>query len=640
MLKVSRYAPWTATDSLHLYNMDRWSAGYFGVTPEGDVAALDPKTGHQVSLPAIITALREQGLSLPVLVRFPHILHDRVHSLVDSFQRAIALENYHGRFTPVYPIKVNQQFGVVREIVRGQKAALDGHMGLEAGSKPELLAVLALSEPGRSTIVCNGYKDRDYIRLALVGQRLGHKVFLVLEKSSELNDVLSVARELGVKPRIGVRARLSTIGKGNWQDTGGPKSKFGLSASEILHTVEQLRQHKVLDSFQLLHFHLGSQIANIQDIQVGLREAARFYSELRLLGVPIEVVDVGGGLGVDYEGTASRSTCSINYSLDEYAKRVVHAFRDAALANDLPQPDIISESGRAMTAHHAVLLTNVIGVERPREDEVSAPDPDSPLLLHDIWRNYQTLDDRARSLVEIHHDLVTYSTEINQAFALGQVNLAQRADGEQVLRATALSLMKRLNPARRPHRVILDELNEQMADRVFANFSLFQSLPDAWGVDQVFPVVPLQNLEQQPLRRAVVRDITCDSDGRIDHYVDDEGVESTLPCPPLDTDSGLLGFFLVGAYQEILGDLHNLFGDTNSVDVLLDEEGKMELHNMQHGDSVRRVLSFVNFDPDTLLQALEDQVSASGLDEAASRDFMQWLREGMDDSTYLDHGDP
>lgn len=629
---------WTAQDSLQLYNIDRWGAGYFNVSAAGDVEVCDPGTGQAVSLPAVIAALREHNLSLPVLVRFPHILHDRVRSLVSSFRKVIEAEQYEGSFTPVYPIKVNQQFGVVREIVRGQQLALDGHMGLEAGSKPELLAVLALSEPGRSTIVCNGYKDRDYIRLALIGQRLGHRVYLVLEKRTELEEVLAVARELGVQPRIGIRARLATIGTGNWQDTGGPKSKFGLSASEILHTVERLRECNALESFQLLHFHLGSQIANIQDIQVGLREAARFYAELRLLGVPITVADVGGGLGVDYEGTASRSTCSINYSIDEYAKRVVHAFRDAALAHDLPQPDIISESGRAMTAHHAMLLTNVIGVERVEAGNIEAPAEDSPLLLHNIWASYQGLAERRRGLTEVHHDLVALSHDINQSFATGQITLAQRAEGEQVLKAMALELMRRLDPGRRPHRAILDELNEQMADKVFANFSLFQSLPDAWGVDQIFPVLPLQNLHREPSRRSVIRDITCDSDGRIDQYVDGEGVEATLPTPPLSAPHDILGFFLVGAYQEILGDLHNLFGDTHSVDVILEEDDGFQLTNCQQGDSVRRVLSYVNFDPDRLLDALKAQVDNSSLEASERQDLLQWLQAGMDDDTYLDHG--
>ncbi len=626
---------WTSRDSAQLYNIARWGDGYFEVAADGDAVVRDPASGHGVSFPEIHAQLHEKGLQLPVLVRFPHILHHRVKTLVDSFADAIADDVYQGQFTPIYPIKVNQQYRVVKELMAGQKQVLDGHTGLEAGSKPELMAVLAVATPGKSTIVCNGYKDRDYIRLALVGQRLGHRVYIVLEKSTELLEVLAIARELGVTPRIGVRARLSTIGKGNWQDTGGPKSKFGLSASEILHTIALLDQHGQREAFQLLHFHLGSQIANIQDIQVGLREAARFYAELRLMGLPIDTVDVGGGLGVDYEGTASRSSCSINYSMGEYAKRVVRAFSEAAAMHDLPHPEIFSESGRAMTAHHAVLMTNIIGIERQEVHELVPPGDDSQPMTHNIWQNYQTGLDRERSLIEIHHDLVAFTSDVNQAFTQGQLSLSERANNEQVLRATAYHLMKRLNPSKKPHRVILDELNEQMADKLFGNFSLFQSLPDVWGVEQIFPIIPLHHLDQEPTRRGVIRDITCDSDGRIDRYVDGEGLEATLPYPPMEAKGSLLGFFLVGAYQEILGDLHNLFGDTNAADVIFDEHGNATVSHWQRGDTVNKVLEFVNFDPKVLLDSFEQQVTASELTEREHQAFMTWLRDGLEDTTYL-----
>ncbi|MFY0663972.1 MAG: biosynthetic arginine decarboxylase [Natronospirillum sp.] len=627
---------WTAQDSVALYNVNRWGAGYFDIAENGDVTVKDPDSSSTVSFTRILELVQEKGLELPVLIRFPHILHHRVANLVGSFARAIESEEYEGHFMPIYPIKVNQQRHVVEEIVEGQKRVLDGRIGLEAGSKPELLAVLAVAEPGKSTIVCNGYKDKDYIRLALVGERLGHKVYIVLEKSSELIDVLSIAEELGVEPRIGVRARLSTVGKGNWQDTGGYKSKFGLSASEILRTIEILRSRDKVAAFQLLHFHLGSQIANIQDIQVGLREAARFYTELCTLGMPINVVDVGGGLGVDYEGTASRNVCSMNYSMDEYAKKVVHAFREAAIQNDLPHPDVFSESGRAVTAHHAVLMTNVIGIERNAVHDLETPDPDSLPLLLDIWQNYCDALARERSLIEVHHDLVAFTQDINQAFTHGQLSLTERSQCEQIMRATAFHLMKTLNPAKRPQRLIIDELNEQMADKVFANFSLFQSLPDAWGIKQIFPIIPLKDLNQEPTRRGVIRDITCDSDGRIDHYVDGEGIETTLPYPPMEMANSLLGFFLVGAYQEILGDLHNLFGDTDAVNVVFNDAGEAELSHWQRGDTVSKVLQFVNFDPQLLLNALEKQVKQSDLTVKEHDEFMLWMSNGLNDTTYLD----
>ncbi|QEW06004.1 biosynthetic arginine decarboxylase [Nitrincola iocasae] len=629
-------ADWNASDSLALYNVSRWGAGYFGISEQGDVTVRDTLSGAEVSFADILQMIQARGLELPVLIRFPHILHHRVASLVDSFARAIENEEYQGRFISVYPIKVNQQREVVEAIVAGQRQVLAGNTGLEAGSKPELLAVLAMSEPGKSTVICNGYKDEDYIRLALTGERLGHKVYIVLEKSSELNDVLRVAAELKVQPRIGVRARLSTVGKGNWQDSGGLKSKFGLSASEILKTIEILRSHDQVQAFQLLHFHLGSQIANIQDIQVGLREAACFYAQLRLMGMPVEVADVGGGLGIDYEGTASRSICSMNYTLDEYAKRVVQAFKEVALEHDLPQPHLISESGRAVTAHHAVLVTNVIGIERQEVHSLAEPEALDHLLLQRIWQNYQDALGRERSLSEVYHDLVTHNQDLNHAFTHGDLSLVDRASGEQMMRATALYLMQRLNPAKRHHSAILDELNEQMADKLFANFSLFQSLPDVWGINQIFPILPLRDLDKYPSRRGVIRDITCDSDGRIDQYVDGEGLETTLPYPPMEVANSLLGFFLVGAYQEILGDLHNLFGDTDAANVEFNQTGSVEVSHMQRGDTVAKVLQYVNFNPEKLLESLNRQVAASDLSAADKKQTIRELRMGMDDTTYLE----
>lgn len=627
---------WSIQDSLDLYNVPRWGAGYFGINAAGDVTIRDPHSQAITSFAELLPLIQNQGLELPLLLRFPHILKHRVAALVHSFQRAIAQENYSAPFTPIYPIKVNQQREVVHAIMQGQRQVLNGLTGLEAGSKPELLAVLALSTPGQSVIVCNGYKDAEYIQLALMGERLGHRVYIVLEKSSELGEVLRQAKALKVQPRIGVRARLASVGKGHWQDSGGAKSKFGLSASEILKTVEILQEAGQSQAFQLLHFHLGSQIANIQDIQVGLREAACFYAQLRLLGMPIEVADVGGGLGVDYEGTASRNPCSVNYTLDEYAKRVVQAFHQVALEHDLPSPQLFSESGRAVTAHHAVLMTNVIGVERQQVHSLVPPDAQSHPLLNRIWQNYQDAVGRERSLSEVYHDWVTFNQDLNQVFTHGHLSLAERAQGEQLLRATSLHLMKTLNPARTPQRQILDELNEQMADKVFVNFSLFQSLPDAWGIDQVFPILPLRHLQQAPSRRVVLRDLTCDSDGRIDHYVDGEGIESTLPCPPLDSANALLGFFMVGAYQEILGDLHNLFGDTDAVNVEFNAQGEAYLAQMQRGDTVAGVLSAVNYNADALLQALHHQIKQSRLNAAEQDLCERAFQHLLQDTTYLD----
>ncbi|WP_327124842.1 biosynthetic arginine decarboxylase [Nitrincola sp. A-D6] len=397
-----------------------------------------------------------------------------------------------------------------------------------------------------------------------------------------------------------------------------------------------MRSHDQVQAFQLLHFHLGSQIANIQDIQVGLREAACFYAQLRLMGMPVEVADVGGGLGIDYEGTASRSICSMNYTLDEYAKRVVQAFKEVSLEHDLPQPHLISESGRAVTAHHAVLVTNVIGIERQVVHSLTEPEAQDHQLLQRIWQNYQDALGRDRSLSEVYHDLVTHNQDLNHAFTHGDLSLIDRASGEQMMRATALYLMQRLNPAKRHHSAILDELNEQMADKLFANFSLFQSLPDVWGINQIFPILPLRDLDKYPSRRGVIRDITCDSDGRIDQYVDGEGLETTLPYPPMEVANSLLGFFLVGAYQEILGDLHNLFGDTDAANVEFNPAGGVDVNHMQRGDTVAKVLQYVNFNPEKLLESLNRQVAASNLSAADKRQTIRELRMGMDDTTYLE----
>ncbi|MGO2503551.1 MAG: biosynthetic arginine decarboxylase, partial [Cobetia marina] len=534
------------------------------------------------------------------------------------------------------PIKVNQQRRVVEELLATSERSR-GRVGLEAGSKPELLAVLALSDNGPSVIVCNGYKDREYVRLALMGEKLGHRVHLVVEKASELELVLEEAERLGVRPRIGLRARLATIGKGNWQNTGGEKSKFGLTASQIVALVERLRDVDALDCLKLVHFHLGSQIADISDIQRGLAECARFYQGLHEAGAGVEIVDVGGGLGVDYEGTRSESACSLNYSMREYADYVVGAFHAVCEAHDLPHPHIISESGRALTAHHAVLVTDVIGEERvdlplptPREDD---------LQIAALWTQAARLEGalEPRELVEIYHAVVHAQHQVQERFVMGLASIAIRAEAEAIYTNVCRSLAGRLDARQRSHRAVLDELNEKLADKLFVNFSLFQSLPDIWGIEQIFPILPLTGLDRAPTRRGVIQDITCDSDGRIDTYVDDQGLDATLPLPEWHAEEEkLLGFFMVGAYQEILGDLHNLFGDTDSVDASLDDEGQWQLSHAIQGDSVAQVLRYVNFDPDQLAARLARQLKSSNLNALEQADLLEDLKAGLEGYTYLE----
>ncbi|SFD88047.1 arginine decarboxylase [Thiohalospira halophila DSM 15071] len=627
---------WTPAAARRLYNLPRWSGGYFDVGEAGDLAIrpCGPE-GPTLDWRELAAGIREQGLHWPVLIRFADILRDRVRRLTGAFATACEQEGYGAAHTAVYPIKVNQQRSVVETIRDADPEAV----GLEAGSKPELMAVLGLSRPG-GTVICNGYKDREYIRLALAGRRMGLAVYIVVEKLSELDLVLEEAERMGQEPLLGVRVRLASIGAGKWQNTGGDKSKFGLSASQVLAVAERLRAAGRADCLRLMHFHLGSQIPNIRDIQRGLREGARYYAELRRMGLPVETVDVGGGLGVDYEGTRSRSACSINYTLQEYANNVVRAFAEMASEAGLPCPHLITESGRAMTAHHAVLVTNVIDTERVTDEgEVAEPDAEAPRIVRDLWEGLNQLraGDDARSPLEAHHDASHWLAEAQQMYVHGVLDLDRRAEAERLFYATAAAVRQRLQPTARSQREVLDDLNERLADKYFLNFSLFQSLPDVWAIDQIFPVMPLQRLDERPDRRGIIEDITCDSDGRIDAYVDGDGLEASLPLhAPGEGEEYLLGFFMVGAYQEILGDMHNLFGDTDSVTVELDGEGGYRLGSAERGDTVDSVLRYVRFDPAGLLAACRETLAASGLDAEAQATCLDELAAGLRGYTYLE----
>ncbi|MDN3516754.1 biosynthetic arginine decarboxylase [Aquisalimonas lutea] len=622
---------WTIQQARELYNTAHWGSGYFDIDDGGHVVVHPRGTSHGpgIDLAGLADQVQAAGLSLPVLVRFVDILHDRVERLCDAFRSAMDADAYQGRYTAVYPIKVNQQRRVVEEILaRGGE-----RVGLEAGSKPELMAVLALAPPG-GTVICNGYKDREYVRLALLGQQLGLDVRIVLEKHSEVELVLAEARRLGLTPRLGMRVRLASIGAGKWQNTGGEKSKFGLSASQALAVVERLREAGMSHAMELLHFHLGSQIPNVRDIRRGLREAARYYAELRAMGIPVTTVDVGGGLGVDYEGTRSRNFCSMNYSLSEYAGNVVHALTEICTEHDLPHPDIISESGRALTAHHAVLLTNVIDRDRLEPTQADAPGADAPQILRDLWRSLD--GGSGRSPVERYHDAVNGLQEAQAMYTHGVLNLQQRARAEELYTAICREVRGQLDPAVRNHREVLDDLNEKLADKLFCNLSIFQSMPDVWAIDQIFPVLPLSGLDRRPTARAVLQDLTCDSDGSVHYYVDGQGVESTLPLPPFRPGEPYrLGIFLVGAYQEILGDMHNLFGDTAAINVHREGDG-YRLSDPVPGDTVADVLRYVHFDRDRLMTAYRERVAAAGLDAAQRQECLTLLEAGLAGYTYLE----
>ncbi len=626
---------WSIAQSRALYNIEYWGEGYFDINEQGHVLVFPQgREGAAVDLYALSRELQAQALNLPVLVRFTDILQHRIKKLYQAFALAMQQENYQASYTAVYPIKVNQQKHVVEEMLAQERRNGQG-IGLEAGSKPELMAVLGLSPPG-GILVCNGYKDREFIRLALIGQKLGLQPFLVVEKSQELNLIIEESQALGVRPNVGVRIRLASLGTGKWQNTGGEKAKFGLSSAQVLRVLEQLRQVGMLDCLRLMHFHMGSQIANIRDIQRGLAEAARYYVQLRSLGAPLSHVDVGGGLGVDYEGTQSRSDCSTNYSLQEYANNVVYVFAEICATHNLPQPHLLTEAGRAMTAHHAVLLTHVTDVElAPDAIEPLPAKADEPVLIRNLWEGLQGLNQRA--LLEIYHDADYWLSEAQGLFNHGLFDLPQRARAEEIYVAICRRVQTLLQPQYRSHRAILDALHDKLADKYFCNFSLFQSAPDAWAIDQIFPIMPLHRLDTHPERRAKLQDLTCDSDGQFEHYVDAEGVETSLPVHALRPgENYLLGIFLVGAYQEILGDMHNLFGDTHAVNVELQDDGSYQLIAPEWGDTVEDMLRYVHFDVEDLRNNYRQHLANSGLSAAEQTIFRAELEAGLKGYTYLE----
>ncbi len=619
---------WSIEQSKALYNIQCWSEGYFDINSTGEMCLGTASSPAPLSLYQLVKTLQDKGLSLPLLLRFPHILQDRVQRLHQAFEQAMRSEQYHADYIPVYPIKVNQQHQVIDAILHS------GKTGLEAGSKPELLAVLSLAKTG-SIVICNGYKDSAYIRLALIAQGMGIQTHLVIEKASELKLIIQEAKKLGIRPLLGVRVKLASTAKGKWQDSGGDKSKFGLNASQILAIVEVIKAAGLVDCLQLMHFHIGSQIPNIRDIQKGLYEAGRYYAELRSLGMPIGLVDVGGGLGIDYEGLRSRRSCSINYDIQEYANNVIHEFKEVCLKYDLPQPDIITETGRAITAHHAVLITDIIDAEMISHETEPAKAQD-PEIIRDLWGQLNHLN--KDNATEAYHNATYWLSEIHFMFAHGLINLKQRAHAEQLYYAICSQVRDLLkNHAHaRIYRELFDDLNEKLSDKYFANFSLFRSVPDAWAIDQLFPIMPLQRLDEYPERRATLQDLTCDSDGQFKQYISENGIDANLPVHPLnDGEAYLMGVFLIGAYQEILGDMHNLFGEVNSVNIHFREDGQYELKKVIQGDSVSDVLNAVNFNTKHVLNIYQQKLNDSQLDADTQAYYLHILESGLESATYL-----
>ena len=627
---------WTIEDSKELYNINGWGTSYFTINNKGNICVSPLKDGAQADLREIIDELQLRDISTPVLLRFPDILDNRIEKTASCFKVASEEYNYKGESYIIYPIKVNQMQPVVEEIIsHGRKF----NLGLEAGSKPELHAVIAVQCHSDSLIICNGYKDQAYIELALLAQKMGKRIFIVVEKLNEIDIIAKAAKKLGVQPNLGIRIKLASSGSGKWEESGGDASKFGLTASELLRALTKLDDLGMHECVKLIHFHIGSQITKIRRIQTALREAAQFYINLHKMGYPVEYVDCGGGLGVDYDGTrSSNSESSVNYSIQEYVNDCLYTFVDAADKNDLPHPNLITESGRSLSAHHSVLVIDVLETASPPEmpEAFEAKETDHQLVrdLYDIWCNIDS-----RSLLEDWHDAEQIREEALNLFSMGMVDLRTRAEIE----AMYWSVCREVYTLTKTLKHVPEELrsiNKLLADKYFCNFSLFQSLPDTWAIDQLFPVVPLQRLDERPTRQATLQDITCDSDGKMAHFVTGSHTSSTLPVHPLKKgDSYYLGIFLVGAYQEILGDMHNLFGDTNAVHISM-KDGTYHIDQIFDGETVEEVLDYVQYNPKKLVRQLEIWVTKSvkqgriSLEEG--KEFLSNYRSGLYGYTYLE----
>lgn len=627
--------PWTVRDSRELYNVGAWGAGFFEINDRGHVEArIRLESDGRIDLPELVDDLRQRGLRCPMLIRFSDILAARVRGLCAAFDHAIGEYGYRGRYRGVYPIKVNQQRHVVEEIV--EYGSTHG-IGLEAGSKPELLIALAVLETPDALIVCNGYKDRAYIETALLAQRLGRRPVIVVDRFSELELIIRTSRALGVRPHIGVRARLSTKGAGRWVESTGDRSKFGLTAVEIVQAVGILREAEMLDCLELLHFHIGSQITAIRAHKDALREAGRIFVGLYDMGATPKFVDVGGGLGVDYDGSQTNFHSSMNYSMQEYANDVVASIQEACDSRDVPHPDIVTEAGRAMVAHHSVLVFDVLGVN----EMVSGAVPETagenePKVVQDLSEIAGSIS--SKNVLEAYHDAIQIREEATTLFSLGYLDLPARARVESLFRACCERILRIVRDL--PYvPEELEPLERAFADTYYGNFSVFQSAPDHWAVKQLFPVMPLQRLDEKPTRRAILADLTCDSDGKIDRFIDVRDVKDVLELHALNGRPYYIGVFLVGAYQEILGDLHNLFGDTDAVHVRLGEDQKYVVEHVVEGDDVGDVLRYVQYDKATLIEKVRRTIEMAmrsgriGLEDSAR--LRRYYEAGLSEYTYL-----
>ena len=628
---------WSVDQAAELYQIEGWGSGYFRINQSGNVETVADGV-NSIDLKGLCEQLAQQDIHPPLLLRFSDILNSRMEQLYRRFSIACAEAGYEGRYYGVYPIKVNQQYQVVEEIIEfgGQY-----NWGLEAGSKPELHATLAMLEDVEGLIICNGYKDREYIELAMLGLKMGKQVFIVVEKPNELELIIDSAQRHNVQPLIGLRCKLATSSNGLWDDSGGDMSKFGLSAAEVLEATDRLKQVNMLEALKLLHFHIGSQVPQIRNIKEAIQEAARFFVEVRKLGAPIDYMDVGGGLGVNYDGSISSSISSVDYSLQEYANDIVWSMKQVCEEEGLAHPHIISESGRALVAHHAILIVDVLAVTSPTAEQHSkAPDKHSIVQLQRLWQTLEELDHS--SAREALHDAIALREDVYKLFNLGHASLVDRASADEMYWQVVSQVMQYLDKAEL--KKSFPKLSLQISDRYFCNFSVFQSLPDSWAINQVFPVMPIQRLNEEPDRNGFLVDITCDSDGKLQQFPLANGISDTLPMHSVSQDEQyLLGIFLTGAYQEILGDLHNLFGDTHAVHIRLDGD-TYELEQIVEGESVADVLDYVQFHETVLIDRMRRQIqqarSEHKLTAKEANAFLRFYQLGLKGYTYLEEDVP
>ena len=628
---------WRIEDSAELYSISGWGVNYFHINDKGHVVVTPCKDNVEVDIREVMDELEKRDVTAPVILRFPDIIDNRIEKTSVCFNKAAKEYGYKGQNFIIYPIKVNQMRPVVEEVVSHGKKY---NLGLEAGSKPELHAVIAVNMDSDSLIICNGYKDESYVELALLAQKMGKRIFIVVEKLNELDIIAEAAKRLNVKPNIGIRIKLAASGSGKWEESGGDASKFGLTSSELLMALERLEHYGMKDCLRLIHFHIGSQITKIRRIQNALREAAQFYVQLRKLGYAVDFVDCGGGLGVDYDGTrSSNSESSVNYSIQEYVNNCVYTFSDVAENNDIPQPNLITEGGRSLAAHHAVLVVDVLETAglpaMPEEYEPNENEHELVKDLYEIWDNLTP-----RSMLENWHDAQQIREEALELFAHGMLDLKTRAEIERMFWAVA----KEVNTLAHTMKHAPEEfrtLDKLLADKYFCNFSIFHSLPDSWAIDQLFPIMPIHRLDEKPTHNATLQDITCDSDGKITNFVAHQTVSSFIPLHNLDPKKGpyYVGVFLVGAYQEILGDMHNLFGDTNAVHIQVNKDS-YKINHIIDGETVADVLSYVQYNPKRMVRSLEIWAKQSVQDGKITleegKEFLATYRSGLYGYTYLE----